>query len=411
LGEDAKDAIDELLIQAQAFERHHASSLQHFVHWLRQADMELKRELETGAADQIRIMTVHGAKGLQAPIVILTDTMSRPAATTTLFWPGPDDNEVPLWRPHTGLKEPVTDAMGDRLKHREAQEYRRLLYVAMTRAEDRLIITGHHGTRIPTDHWYDLCQAGVARLDGAETVPFDGDWANTMLAYDQPQTAAPSHVDIAAVDARSVILPDWVGQPPPPEPRPSRPLTPSRPSEAEPAVRSPLATGEGDRFKRGLLIHQLLQMLPDLPADDRSDAALRYLARPTHELSPDQQNTFAQEALSVIADPAFAALFGPGSRPEVPITARIGETVLSGQIDRLLVTDCSVTVLDYKTNRPPPRTVGAVDRIYLQQMAAYRSALQVIYPGRPIVCVLGWTDGPVLMPLPDDLLDRHAPEA
>lgn len=411
LGEDAKEAVDELLIQALAFERHHAGSLQRFVHWLREADTELKRELETAGADQVRIMTVHGAKGLQAPIVVLADTMSRPAATTALFWPGLDGDAPPLWRPHTGLREPVTEAMEDGLKRREAEEYRRLLYVALTRAEDRLIVTGHHGSRVPPDHWYALCQAGLHRLVGVEQRPFDGDWADDMLVYDQSQTAVPVADPHETSDEAPVVLPDWAGRPPPPEPRPARPLAPSRPSVDEPAIRSPVGEGPRDRFKRGLLIHQLLQMLPDLPADERVDAAARFLARPIHDLSADRQATYAAEALALLDDPAFAAVFGPGSRAEVPITARIGDTVLSGQVDRLLVEDRSVTVLDYKTNRPPPATADAVDRVYLQQMAAYRAALRAIYPDRHVACVLGWTDGPVLMPLPDDLLDRHAPDA
>ncbi len=411
LGEDAKDAIDELLIQALAFERHHAGSLQQFVHWLREADTELKRELETAGADQVRIMTVHGAKGLQAPIVVLADTMSKPAAANALFWPGLDEDHPPLWRPHAGLREPVTEAREDRLKRREAQEYRRLLYVALTRAEDRLIITGHHGSRVPPDHWYDLCKAGLQGLAGVEQQPFDGDWADTMLVYDQRQTAARSADSQEVSDESPVVLPQWVGRPPPPEPRPARPLAPSRPSADEPAIRSPVGEDRQDRFKRGLLIHQLLQMLPDLPTAERADAAARFLARPIHDLDADRQKTYAVEALAVLDDPAFAALFGRGSRAEVPITARIGDTVLSGQVDRLLIEDRLVTVLDYKTNRPPPDTADAVDRVYLQQMAAYRAALRVIYPDRRVACVLGWTDGPVLMPLPDDLLDRHAPDA
>ncbi|MEM7442483.1 MAG: double-strand break repair helicase AddA [Pseudomonadota bacterium] len=411
LGEDAKDAIDELLVQALAFERHHPSSLQRFVHWLRQADMELKRELETGAADQVRIMTVHGAKGLQAPIVVLADTMSRPAGGTSLFWPGLSDDGPPLWRPHVQLREPVTQALEDGLKQREAEEYRRLLYVALTRAEDRLIITGHHGSRMPKEQWYDLCREGMNRLNGVEPASFDADWADTMLVYEQPQTVEPRRGEHGILEQEPVELPAWADQPPPPEPQPTRPLIPSRPSADEPAVRSPLADEEGERFKRGLLIHQLLQMLPDLPSNERASAAARFLERPVHALDRDQQMSYASEALAVIDHPQFAPLFGPDSRAEVPVTARIGQTVLSGQIDRLLVADADVTILDYKTNRPPPRMPGDVDQVYLQQMAAYRAALRAIYPDRPIACVLGWTDGPILMPLPDDLLDRHAPDA
>jgi ATP-dependent helicase/nuclease subunit A len=194
----------------------------------------------------------------------------------------------------------------------------------------------------------------------------------------------------------------------PPEPTPPRPLVPSRP-DAEPSVRSPLGADDGARFKRGRLIHRLLQTLPEVPPEARAAAAARFLARPVHALDATQQALLAREALAVLDHKDFAPLFGPGGIAEAPVVGRLGGHVIAGQIDRLVVTDTAVFVLDYKTQRPVPASPESAPRPYLAQMAAYRQALAAIYPGRTIRCCLLWTDGPSLMELPGELLDRHAP--
>ena len=153
----------------------------------------------------------------------------------------------------------------------------------------------------------------------------------------------------------------------------------------------------------------MLELLPDLVPEARAEACRRYLSRAALGLVAAEREEIAAETLAVLAEPAFAALFGPDSRAEVPVTGAIGDVVISGQIDRLLVTPDAVTILDYKTNRPPPAEPGQVGAHYLRQMAAYRSLLREIYPGRPVRCALLWTDGPHLMALPDGILDPHAP--
>jgi ATP-dependent helicase/nuclease subunit A len=156
-------------------------------------------------------------------------------------------------------------------------------------------------------------------------------------------------------------------------------------------------------------VHRLLQTLPDLAEAERERAAHRFLARPAHLLSAAEQDAICRETLAVLGQGDWAPLFGPGSTAEVPVVGRIGSRVLSGQIDRLVVTATSVLIVDYKTNRPPPAEVAKVSPIYLKQMAAYRAALGDLYPSRTLRCALLWTDGPKLMELPADLLDRHAP--
>ena len=193
----------------------------------------------------------------------------------------------------------------------------------------------------------------------------------------------------------------------PEDPAPPRPLAPSRPGDEEPAVRSPLAPDTAPRFRRGLLAHRLLQTLPDLAPESRRAAAERFLARPLHGLKRREQASLAAEVMAVMEAPEFAAIFGPGSRAEAPLVGVVGEAqVVSGQVDRLVVTDDAVLVVDYKTMRPAPARPEDVPDIYLRQMAAYRRVLGQIWPDRPVRCALLWTEVPVLMALDDGLLDR-----
>ena len=223
------------------------------------------------------------------------------------------------------------------------------------------------------------------------------------------QTAPPEDAGGEAPEGKAPTLPDWARRAPPPEPEPIRPLAPSRPQGEAPPVRSPLAEDGPDPYKRGRLIHRLLQSLPDLPAEARAPAAEAFLARPVHRLSADARAEIASEVAAVFDDPGLAPVFGPGSRAEVALTGRVGNRVIAGQVDRLLIADDAVTVIDYKTNRAPPEHESDVAEVYLRQMAAYRAALAIIYPDRPVRCVLLWTDGPRAMALSAALLDRHAP--
>jgi len=215
------------------------------------------------------------------------------------------------------------------------------------------------------------------------------------------------------MEAVETDLPPWYRALPRPEVLGARPLTPSRPAGAEPAVRTPVGPDDRLRFRRGLIIHRLLELLPELPRERRADACRRFLARPIHELDAAAQAEIADETERVLDDPVFAPLFGPGSRAEVRVAGEVagarGTMVLSGQVDRLVVTPAEVLVLDYKTNRPPPATENEVAEIYLRQMAAYRAVLGRIYPNRSVTCALLWTDGPRLMTLSSWLLDRYSP--
>ena len=419
LGPDAADPIDEFLSLALTYERTNTPSLQGFLHWMETGRAEVKRDLEQ-AGGAVRVMTVHGAKGLQAPIVILPDTMQVPVASPQLLWP--DTGDVMLWSPRAEDRDDTATAAHERARRLQAEEYRRLLYVAMTRAGDRLYICGWETARgAPEDCWYNLVRdamEGVARSVDSPFLATDPETIEAnVLRLESAQSDA---LDAGAAPQRRMDappLPAWAGEPAPPEPSPSRPLAPSR-AEQDPPVRSPVDAaaseyGDLNRFKRGTIIHYLMQWLPEVPPEHRAAAARNYLTRPALELSAEAQELLAAEALAVLEDEAFADLFSPASLAEVPISGVVDggdgqERVVSGQIDRLLVADGTVTVVDYKTNRPPPEMPDAVQPIYLRQMAAYRALLSDAYPGFSVNCCLLWTDGPRLMALPNALLDRHS---
>lgn len=427
LGPDAADPIEEFLNLALAYEREATPSLEGFLHWLESGEREVKRDLEAGA-DEVRIMTVHGAKGLQAPIVFLPDTLQRPNDGSRLLWlpeQGEEPAPLPLWAPRRALEERIAGAARAREAEAMEEEQHRLLYVALTRAEDRLYVCGWHGRRPPpAGNWYELVERALA-ADLGEALDFDftaelpeGEgWSGPGWRLAAAQEAEPEGAAEDSAVAATPPLPDWVERPPLPEASPPRPLAPSRPSESEPAPRSPLGPDGGAGFRRGLLIHRLLQSLPELPPEARAETGRRWLGQPLHGLEPAEAEALLAETLAVLETPAFAALFGPGSRAEVPIAGLVagppqaqGEPLaIAGQIDRLYVDAERVLVVDFKTNRPPPLHASGVPRVYLRQMAAYRALLRRIYPERDVRCALLWTDGPRLMELAPEALEAELP--
>jgi ATP-dependent helicase/nuclease subunit A len=408
LGPEADDPIEEFLALTLAYEREHVPSLQGFLRWLVTGDTEVKRDFGARPRDEVRILTVHGAKGLEAPVVFLPDTMQLPKPSETLLWT--ESEELPLWRPRAEFTVPVYTCEREALRRRELQEYRRLLYVGLSRAQDRLYVCGWQTRIAPKETcWHALCRAGLAGIatpfafDATALIGRDG-WSGEGLRLAAAQVAPPILEPPAKIARPGLPLPHWAREPPPDEPDPPKPLFPSRPSEAEPSASSPLGTGGRDHFKRGLLVHRLLQSLPELPAEARDDAARRYLSLPTHGLSTEEQDEIRRETLAVLDHPDFAAIFGPGSRAEVPLVGLVAGQALSGQIDRLVVEDDRVLVIDFKTLRPPPATEAEVAPLYLRQLALYRAALGQIYPRHQIRCALLWTEGPRLMPISPERL-------
>jgi len=438
LGYDIQDALDEFLSRCLHFEQSHTPALQAFCDWFLRGEAQIKREQESHKADQVRIMTVHASKGLQAPIVFLPDTVKilhdHNKGRVRLLWPEEDVDgkaagvDVPLWSPRQEFDAGIYERTREAAAEKQMEEYRRLLYVALTRAEDRLYIAGFRGrNKAKEGCWYNLvaesfpadARAVPFEMEGAPLADAEGNilYARRLShAQTVPPEKAPAAAAQEALDAVRVPLPSWATAAPAAEPVPPVPLAPSKPGEDEPAAKSPLGTDDSWRFRRGVIVHQLLEILPQLPPARRAEALARWLARPSLAMPEAEQKTFAAEVMAVLTHPDFAAIFAPDARAEVPVvglagqvSASVPQKVLSGQIDRLCVGAQEVLVVDFKTNRPPPKDESKVPAVYLKQMAAYRDILRKIYPDKKVRTALLWTDGPYLMPLPDNLLDPHAP--
>jgi ATP-dependent helicase/nuclease subunit A len=416
LGAEVTDALDEFLNLALDYERHETPSLQGFVSWLRSTNAEVKRDMEI-SRDEVRVMTVHGAKGLEAPVVVLADTCTLPAgppqrqprvlplppltgAPEPLVWAGRKDDDTP----------PVAAARMVAASAAE-NEYRRLLYVAMTRAADRLIICGAAGARgRPPGCWYDL--VWNALKDIAVEEPTEDGSGSVWRFRKGDADAGPGAGARSALE--TLHAPPWLTQPAPRPAAAAKLLSPSHAyDEASSAAASAAAGGSPlsrqQALARGRLLHRLMQSLPDVPPAHRAEAARRYLARAGKEFAEAEQEAMAAQALRVLDDARFAALFAPGSRAEVPIVGRLrhGEepVVVSGQIDRLAVTGDAVLIGDYKTNRPPPLRLEDVPPAYVAQLALYRAVLAPLYPGKAIRAALMWTETPDIMEIPDPALD------
>ncbi len=416
LGQDANDPLDEFLNLALVFEETKTPSLQGFIHWLGSGEAELKREQDQGEG-RVRVMTVHGAKGLASNIVMLPDTCGVPDPRQDDHLLTGEDDMI-MWRPpRTADQETISEAWRTAYQQKKEAEYHRLLYVAATRARDRLYIGGYQKATAPKDiSWYKRIERELRPL-ADEVTAWDG---TPVLRLVSEQTAPPEASTAQDIVTQVITdMPEWVMTSAMPEPMPQQPLAPSRlplaqEGESEPPVLSPLAADQSDRFRRGHLIHKLLEVLPNLPSDQWRDAVLRFLTVQASDFDEAQRHTLLTEILAILNDTEFAALFAPGSQAEVALAGMahglssddMDDVIVSGFIDRLCVTDTEVMIVDYKTNRPPPKSVDTVPIVYLRQMAVYRALLREIYPNHRIRCALLWTDGPLWMPLPDALLDR-----
>ena len=414
LGPEAAESLDEFLDLALGFDREAPPSLQGFVNAMRSTDVEIKRDMEQ-KRDEVRIMTVHGAKGLQAPIVFLPDTCMLPrrqgASIHLLARHGVPPEEVGhiVWPAGGNALEHIEEAK-NLARKAELEEYHRLLYVAMTRARDRLYVCGWSQKETPEKaSWYELVDQGLQGLL-TESAGYDGKPVQRLISKQTAPVKAPCEAEAAAAAAE---LPDWATQQAPAE-RSRAILTPSglgallgdsaSPYPEQPPL-GPKALADNRRFARGRLVHTLLQHLPEVAAADREGAARNFVAARGRDLPEEMREEIVSETLAIVQDARFAPLFAPGSLSEVPIVARLGEGDISGQIDRLAVLDDALLVLDYKTNRPPPSVPDEVAPGYIAQLAAYRAALRLMFPERALRAAILWTDGPKLMEIPSTLLD------
>ncbi len=434
LGEDAGEVIDAFLDLALAHEDAHGPGLDAFLAELVAEPPQIKREMEHGRGE-VRIMTVHASKGLEAPVVFLVDPGSAPFhpshGAKMMRWedmPGLPPYAAPgfLWRASTSARNAALQGLAEVEKRGAEDEYRRLLYVGMTRAADRLVLCGTAGAKGPHDEcWLRIAERALEPVC-EEILDANGERLCLRFGSAEDGAAAAARAPRAAEQLAFDLTPLA------PEPRLPRTLAPSGAAsavavEASPALEeagpaagrmqdgtylSPVLDGgaePGFAIRRGIAAHRLLQVLPELAPQAREPAAMAFL-----ESAAGLPDAAARAALwatvrRIMEEPRFAPAFAPGSRAEVPIAGTIevgGRPVqVSGSIDRLAVSETRVLVVDYKTNRPAPCSVEEVPEEYRLQLALYRAMLQPIYPGRRVEAALLFTEGPHWVEMPDEVLD------
>ncbi|HEX5237260.1 MAG TPA: double-strand break repair helicase AddA [Sphingomicrobium sp.] len=404
LGMAARDPVDEVMNSALEFERTETASLDRFLAWFSRGTVDVQRD-PGRPGNEVRVMTVHGAKGLEAPVVILADATADPAklgrTPITVEIEVAGSGVAPLLRPRKEERIAPFDQIIAAEEKRDLEEHWRLLYVALTRAADRLIVAGAAPKRKkdgsdprPPGCWHRAVERAMSSLD-ADTVDH-GKWGRGLHYGDRGSAKSTSKPQKTAVGTPAV--PAWASSPAPPEARPPRPLAPSAIAtdvESAPPPSDAMRTAA----LRGTLIHQLLERLADVDADQRRGHALVWLERSAGLADAAQREEIADQVCAVLSDERFSALFGPGSLGEVPLAATLSDgRVIAGTVDRLLVEEDRISIIDFKTGRVPAASSN-IPPGHLAQMAAYGEALRVIFPSRAIRLALLYTGGPTLFEL------------
>lgn len=412
LGREANDPIDELLNAAMAYSSANVPSLVGFLQWFDAGEGELKRE--AGKSDGlVRVMTVHGSKGLQAPIVILADSADDPDLSPPRGLELFEDilgarRKVPLPPLRKEEKAPAVLEAEATAKLAEREEHWRLLYVAMTRAEEALFVAGAKGKKkargggdLPEDSWF------------AQLEPLFGDagWEPCPLWGGRKTIGAPLPFPVKqakAIEPVRIALPEMLLTPIGAEPRPPRPLAPSSLGEDD-ASDPPAPSGAGAMMaaRRGTLLHRLIERLPEVAVEARADAGRRWLARTAADFGVDERDAMIASALVVLEHPDWSDVFGPDSLAEVPLAAVVSGRVVSGTVDRLVILPDRIRIIDFKTARRPPLTFTEIPGAYVRQMAAYAAALEAIHPGVPVEAALLYTHTPQLFVVPQDVIEAQ----
>jgi ATP-dependent helicase/nuclease subunit A len=412
LGNESLIPIEEMLNAAIQFEQQHKGGLQAFLHWFDRGDIEIKREVESGA-NEVRVMTVHGAKGLQAPVVILADTTSDPTkkpdnSAELLIDEG---HRVPLLPIRKSEQSGRLAEIVEKQRQRERQEHLRLLYVAMTRAEERLIIAGSLGVACkgepPDTCWYTVLESAITSL-GADWQA-DKRWGRVKRHVGSDRLASSACIEMASATipvSKDPVLPEWLLQPAPDEQRPPRPLVPSHLDDDDYGDAPPSAVMRASA-ERGKLLHAVFERLTGHASLAQAETWLRR----NNRVDPSSNDRMMKAVKAVLDNSEWAEFFSSDARSEVPLAAVIGETVVTGRLDRLVVKPGFVRVLDFKTGRQVPTGTQDIPVAYLRQMAHYAAALGTIFPGSRVEASLLFTHAPKMMVLPADLLEAYKPRS
>ncbi|XDZ65185.1 double-strand break repair helicase AddA [Alphaproteobacteria bacterium LSUCC0684] len=401
LGAHVMDVLAEFLDAARQHEKLHSPSLLGFIETMETTDDEVSRESLTRGSNEIRMMTIHGAKGLEAPVIVLPDTLRDRHIAGQIVTISHEGVDFPVLPARTGRLSSIIEAAIEAKKQKAEEEENRLLYVALTRAEDGLLIAGYEAKsrRMMEGSWYEKIAAAMSELKPGPCI--EAGLSGVTLTSSQEEQVPEK--DVVVTEPQLVHEPEWIDAMAPPEETPPRPLSPSSYFAPEQAS-SP--TGESRRraMLRGSLVHRLLELLPRHEGEARDRAVARILEVMTSDmLSPADVEKALADAERVMADPALADIFHPDARAEVPVSGLVGTRVVTGIIDRLRITEKTVTLVDFKTGQPPEEKLPPH---FLSQMGLYANLLGQIWPGHDIRAGLVFTeDGSIRWCDPGDLAE------
>ncbi|MCP4184395.1 MAG: UvrD-helicase domain-containing protein, partial [Hyphomicrobiales bacterium] len=422
LGDEVDDVLDAFMLESLNHSNNGGTGLQEFIHVLETSAPDIKRELDL-QKDEIRVMTVHSAKGLEAPIIFLVDpgapafsSHHRPSvlridcnATTPAF----------LWQPGKDDGSELTAAIQAQFQQKAEEEYRRLLYVAMTRAEDKLVVCGYANRNTGSlTTWHKMVKDSLIRE--CEEISDDGEITAWRWIKDHPRRKNRKPVPSEQlVDPILDDLPDWVTKTNNKEAAFTPPLFPSTASlslEANPRQQDMVSVNSGPFFQsfaieRGNITHHLLQSLPSIDPDFRYERATDYIRNSLPGWSKEQQDRVREEVITILEDESFASLFSEHSQAEVSLSGILDPEGLNqpvnAQIDRIAILEDKVIIIDYKSDRYIPSNLDQISQQYLVQLAIYRQLVARIFDDKKINCALLWTSGPQLTEIPDDLLSKQ----
>lgn len=383
MGSEVEDVLDEFLNLAIIFEQTHTPSLESFISWILQDEVIIQKEMEQGESDTVKIMTVHGSKGLQAPIVILADTtkIKNKSRKSEFLW---DKDELFYFPLSASSYDNNCNTIKNANLDADFDEYRRLLYVALTRAEDRLYIAGFTKTKDADEQsWYKLLAnnltSNVTLAEGDKRIVYTVPQENVV----EVKNKTPQVVSID-VDYSTILSPAPIENPL------AKPYTPSKDTvDEEEIVASPLEE-QGNFYRRGTVIHKLLQYIGALKENQREFAAFEFLKKHLPDFPESEHLQIVTEVMNLCT--RFPELFSANSKAEVPIIGEVDGKIISAKVDRLLVLSDKVIIVDYKTNRPAAKTLADVPEAYFTQLHSYKELVQRIYPNKLIETYLLWTN-------------------
>jgi ATP-dependent helicase/nuclease subunit A len=409
LGPDSEEAIDVFMARLRQWQASNPPSLLGFIEAMLASETDVKRDMEE-AHGRVRVMTVHGSKGLEARVVFLADVFNSTTGgqkTPRLVEIQEDAPETAVWSARAGDDPPVVSEARERLKLVALEEHRRLLYVALTRARDRLYIAGARGSsNPPADSWQLMIDAALQNHKHLHDAPDESGEGSVQQWFETPRHAAPPHEDKPEMDRDPA--PSWLHYPAPNDLPTPPPLRPSRLTDAaEPLPLREHMTPQTQARQRGQLIHHLLQHVPAVEPARRQAVADRLAAARFAGLADSIRTEAIAATLGLIADPRFATLFGSDAKAEVDIAGKIeidgALRDVAGRIDRLSLSPTEVVLVDFKTGHPP-RDITDVPENHLRQLAVYQALLRDIYPDRRVTAAVIWTNLPAIAVLSEDRL-------